>query len=508
MVLWMNTLVDRLHELARVQPDALFLRSDFVDMTWRELAEASLRMSSLLCSVGVNRGDHVVLLCSNRPAFLVAFFAILNRGAVAVTVNTALVDEGLRYAVRQSDAKTIVIEDLILDEKRADIEPVLEGRALISLEGETQFLARLSSFPMDEPGDGRASDPCTIIYTSGTTGPPKAVLNSHRAYLACGELTVRLLQLSGKDRIMVFLPLFHANPQMYAVASSLVAGCGLAICPKMSISRLFEDSRRFGCTIFTYVGTVLAMLVSRITWREENHHLRGCIGGGAPQEIWQAVEERFGILVHELYGMSEIGGWVTGNGISGRRMGSCGLPRGDVEIRIFDSEDRPLPRGARGEIVVRPREPNVIFSGYYNDAQATCRSARNLWFHTGDLGSFDSDGFLYFHGRNSEIIKRGGENIAPAEIEAALRDHPDIEDVAVVAVPDAIYGEEIKAVIVRRREFAPEDVHGFLNGKIPRFMLPRYVQFVQAIPKTETQKVKRNLLQGGEGAIDLLITPR
>jgi crotonobetaine/carnitine-CoA ligase len=227
------------------------------------------------------------------------------------------------------------------------------------------------------------------------------------------------------------------------------------------------------------------------------------MGGGAPPEIWQAVEERFGFLVHELYGMSEIGGWVTANGLIDRRLGSCGRPRDDVDVCIVDAEDRRVPCGMRGEIVVRPREPFVIFSGYYNNAAATCSSSRNLWFHTGDSGLIDKDGYLYFHGRNNEIIKRGGENIAPAEIEAALLNHPDIEDVAVVAVPDAIFGEEIKAVIVRRREFVAEDLHSFLSDKIPRYMIPRYVQFAGEIPKTETQKIQRHLLRGGEGIIDL-----
>jgi crotonobetaine/carnitine-CoA ligase len=201
--------------------------------------------------------------------------------------------------------------------------------------------------------------------------------------------------------------------------------------------------------------------------------------------------------------MSEIGGWVTANGLTDRRVGSCGRSRDDVEVRIFDAEDRSVPSGARGEIVVRPKEPHVIFSGYYNNAEATWLSSRNLWFHTGDSGSIDDDGYLYFHGRNNEIIKRGGENIAPAEIETVLLNHPDIEDVAVVAVPDAIFGEEIKAVIVRRRDLSAADLNEFLNGKVPRFMIPRYVQFVRKIPKTETQKIRRHLLQGGEGIIDL-----
>jgi crotonobetaine/carnitine-CoA ligase len=291
---------------------------------------------------------------------------------------------------------------------------------------------------------------------------------------------------------------------MYAVMSAIETGCALVIRPKLSVSNFFEDARRFECTLFTYVGTVLAMLTSRIKGEVRDHKLTRCVGGGCPQEVWRAVEERFGIRPHELYGMTEVGGWVTGNRAEAYRFGTCGQVRPDVEIAVFDDADQPMPPGSPGEIVVRPKAPHTLLLGYWDNPQATWDASRNFWFHTGDAGQIDEDGFLVFLGRRQEIIRRGGENISPFELETALLDHPEIEDAAVVAVPDPIWGQEIKAVIVPKREFAPKDIHRFLRGRVPAFMLPRYVQFVAAIGRTETQKIQRRQLQENRnGIVDL-----
>lgn len=491
----MTTIVDRLLAQAQGRGGETAVVSDHGELTWAELRDLTLGLSSVLAAEGVSRGEHVGLLCSNRPAFLVGWFAIANRGAVTVSLNTGLIGNGLRHAIRKAECKALLVERALLDEKRADLAEILPGLTVIPFEGEDDLFAAARDAEPDRPLAGRGTDPCTIIYTSGTTGPPKGVVNGHRAYLACGEWSARMLDLVPEDRIMVFLPLFHTNPQMYAVMSALTVGCSLAIRPKLSVSRFFDDARRFECTGFTYVGTVLAMLASGVAGSDRDHRLRFSIGGGAPRDVWRSVEERFGFKVHELYGMTEVGGWVTGNSVRDSRLGSCGRPRDDVEVRVFDADDRPLPPGQPGEIVVRPREPDVLLSGYWGEPGAAWEASRNFWFHTGDSGSFDADGYLYFHGRLKEIIRRGGENISPFDIETTLLDHPDVRDAAVVGVPDPIFGEEIKAVVVAERPMPPGEVRAFLATRVARFMLPRFVQFVPAIPKTETQKIQRHLLR-------------
>ncbi|MGF7159114.1 crotonobetaine/carnitine-CoA ligase [Rhodoligotrophos appendicifer] len=500
----MTTLSRKLVQQAETRGSKVAVVFDEMELTWAELCDLSLRTSSLLQAQGIGKGDNVALLCGNRPAFLVAWFGLANLGAVTVSLNTGLVGEGLRYSVTQCSAKAVIVERALLEAKRADLEPVLEGRTVIVFEDEADLFARATAFAPAAPYEGQGSNPLSIIYTSGTTGLPKGVLNCHEAFIASGLWMSRFLNIVESDRIMVFLPLFHTNPQMYAVMSALEVGCTLVIRPKFSVSTFFEDARRFECTMFTYVGTVLAMLTSRLREGDSDHSITRCVGGGCPPDVWRAMQERFGITPHELYGMTEVGGWVTGNSSENYRFGSCGTIRPDMDVQVFDQEDKPVAAGTPGEIVVRPKAPFTLLLGYWDNPKANWEASRNFWFHTGDAGQLDDDGYLYFLGRLKEIIRRGGENISPFELETALLDHPDIEDAAVVAVPDPIFGEEIKAVVVAKRAFPPDSIRSFLKGRIADFMLPRYVQFVASIPRTETQKIQRRQLQeNNDGMVDL-----
>ena len=193
--------------------------------------------------------------------------------------------------------------------------------------------------------------------------------------------------------------------------------------------------------------------------------------------------------------MSETAGWASANSFQDYRIGSCGKVRDDLELVIVDKEDSILPAGESGEIALRPRLPFRLLMEYWDNPVASCGASRNFWFHTGDIGRFDEDGFLYFLGRDKEIIRKGGENISPIELEQAMLEFPKIRDVAVVAVPDSIMGDEIKACIVAEEQFSATELQEFLSRRIPKFMFPRYLQFLQQIPRTETEKIKRNLLQ-------------
>ncbi len=314
---------------------------------------------------------------------------------------------------------------------------------------------------------------------------------AHAGYLATGRETARILDLTGGDRIFVYLPLFHTNPQMYALMGALTAGASLAIAPRFSAGAFFEDARRLGATGCTFVGTVLAILAARYGAPVRDHALRFAIGGGTTRALAETIEDRFGFRVHELYGMTEVGGWVSGATAPDHRLGSAGRVRPDMDVMIVDAADEPVPTGERGEIVVRPRRPNLMLIGYYNKPGAFGEACRNLWFHTGDIGSLDADGYLYFHGRTKEIIRRGGEMIAPQELETELRKLPGILDCAVVAVPDPIMGDEIKAAIVAEDGFDLGSLRRDLARTLPAFMLPRYAERVPHIPRTETEKIIR-----------------
>ncbi|MDP3253550.1 MAG: AMP-binding protein [Hydrogenophaga sp.] len=465
------------------------------EYTYAEIHRAARRFATRLADEGVGKGDHVALLAGNGAAFVIAWFGIGLRGAVAVTLNNQLIADGLRYSVDQCDARLLVVDREWEDSRAAQLDQRQAALPRLLIEDDTAFLHSLAPLAEADAVEVPASAPSTIMYTSGTTGLPKGVVNSHTAYLATGRATVKALHITPQDRILVFLPLFHVNPQMYGVMSVLTAGAALLLLPRFSASSFFDDVIRLRATGCTFVGTVLSILVARHSGDRRDHGLRFFFGGGAPKAVWQAVEERFGIPVREAYGMTEVGGWTCANTVDEHRFGSCGKARPDLELRIFDSDDQSVPPGEPGEIVVRPRDPDTILLGYYKKPEQMLESCRNLWFHSGDLGTLDEDGFLYYLGRKKELIRKSGEMISPVEIETVLRRMDAVADCAVVAVPDPVTGDEIKAVIVAEGDIDPMAVQAFLADKLARFMLPRYIEFIAAIPKTETEKIQRNKLQ-------------
>jgi crotonobetaine/carnitine-CoA ligase len=207
--------------------------------------------------------------------------------------------------------------------------------------------------------------------------------------------------------------------------------------------------------------------------------------------VWETVGARFGIEVHELYGMTETGGMVSINTRARKRFGSVGRPRDDFDVAILGPDDHRLPVERTGEIAVRPKLPYVMTTDYYNKPAETLDAMRNLWFHTGDVGRFDADGFLYFEGRTKELIRRAGEMISPVEIELAALRHPRIADCAAVGVKDPLLEEEIKLAVVPQGQIDAAEIVAFLRKILQKHMLPRYIEFVSEIPKTATQKVQR-----------------
>jgi len=488
-------ITDLLVEHARSRPDAAFLRTDGGSYSFGQILPAVQRLAHRLQRHGVARGDHVALLAGNGVPYVVAMLAANWLGAVTVALNNELVADGLCYTLAQSDSRLLVADARWVRDKRHHLDEALKRLPMLVLPDEAELFASLQEEPEASCGRVAGSATCTILYTSGTTGLPKGVVNSHDCYLAVGKDTSDALQLTGEDRIMVFLPLFHTNPQMYALMSALTTGCSLILRERFSVTTFFDDARRFGATGFTFVGTVMSILVIRHPDPVTDHGLRFAIGGGTPVKVWEAAHARFGFRIHELYGMTEIGGWVSCNTLEHYRLGSCGRMRASMDVRIFDENDMEVPPDVPGEIVVRPLRPNVILSGYYRKPEALVECSRNFWFHTGDRGSIDAEGFLYFHGRAKELIRRGGEMISPVEIETHLRLMPGVADCAVVGVDDPVMGEEIKVVVVMETPVPPSTVVRHLTSLVPKYMLPRFVEFIDRIPKTETEKVQRNKLQ-------------
>jgi len=461
------------------------------DVRYGEMSSLVRSYAARLRALGVAPGQTVALLCGNRLAFLVAWFALSDLGAITVPLNTGLVGDGLRYTLAQSGAALLLIEPELLEAKCRDLAP-LDRRLQVTLLDEAMETGP-SQAAAPAPLTVAADAPNTILFTSGTTGLPKGAIIPHGAYLLAGADMAAALGLTAEDRILVFLPLFHANPQMYAVMSALEVGATLILQARFSASGFFETARRHRATGFTYVGTVLSILAKCHKEAVSGHGLIWCVGGGAPAEVWRAVEDRFGIAVRELYGMTETGGWVSMNTAAATRFASVGQARRGVRLAIH-SVDAACAPGQAGQIVARADDPATFFTGYWNNPAASTATLREGWLHTGDRGWLDDDGFLFFAGRMKELIRRAGEMISPTEIELQLIRHPAIRECAVLGIPDEILGEEIAALIVADELISAAELRAFLTGRLPSHMLPRFVSFAEALPKTETEKIKRHEL--------------
>ncbi len=496
-----TNVISRLMRLADERPDTPFLLFEDQQWSFGAVAGVARRGATWLDQLGVQPGDRVVLAIGNRPLFLFAWFALLARGAVAVPVSHDMFGEPLRYVVRQSESRFLLCEA----GERARFEEDTRDCAVgvLAFADEAAFLAATDACAPAPVAGMAAAAPAAILYTSGTTGQPKGVVIPNRSYLAAGEKVTQAIGITQDDRILTFLPLHHANPQMYSVMSALTVGCSIAIVAKFSASRFLQQAARYQATGFTYVGTVLSILAKE--WSEPvRSSLRWCVGGGAPRAVWERLDGLLPVTVHELYGMTETGGLVTINAGGRYRFGSVGAARDDFDVAVLGDDDRVLPPGRTGEIAVRPREPFVMTTGYFRKPEETLAALGNLWFHTGDLGRFDDDGFLYFEGRKKELIRRGGEMISPVEIELAALRFAHVADCAAVGVADEILEEEVKLVVVRRDGFDAAELLSHLRGALPRHMVPRYLDFVAEIPKTPTQKVQRfRLPKNSAATIDL-----
>ncbi len=480
-------MIDQLLGLARTKPSAPFVFFEDSTYDFGQMADIAGRGAAWLAAKGVQPGDHVVVAVSNRPLFLFYWFSLIARGAVAVPVSYDTFGESLRYMAQQSDSGLLLTEDSECGRLRDELagEPI----AIVSFEDEDAFIVTAREYEPMAPEPVAPRTPLAILYTSGTTGQPKGVVVPAASYRAIGEKIVAAIGITEGDRILTFLPLHHANPQMYSIMSALTAGCCIALAPRFSASKFLEQVRRYRATGFTYVGTVLSILAKEIGTASASS-LRWCVGGGAPRAVWEELTARLGVQIHELYGMTETGGMVTINTRDDYLLGSVGPRRDDFDVVLVDDNDEILSEGI-GEIAVRPRKPFVMMREYYKKPDETAEASANLWFHTGDLGRFNANGFLFFEGRKKELIRRAGEMISPVMIELAALKHPAIADCAAVGVPDQILEEEIKLVVVKRNEVQPHEIIAFLTQALPRHMLPRYLQFAIEIPKTPTQKVKR-----------------
>ena len=461
-----------------------------------------------LQSLGIEKGDKVGIMLGNCPEFLFSWFATSKLGAVEVPVNTAHRGELLSYMVGQSDCRVLIIGAQFLDRIARVLDHLPDLEQVVVVHDTQAPLAEISRPSMDflelQDNDGAYdapevvwSDPFAIMFTSGTTGPSKGALMPHNYALHMGDIMSEACEYDTNDVLYNALPLFHGNAQLLSTMPALMSGAKMVLAPKFSASRFWDDIRQYQCTEFNYIGAVLPILLKADPKPDDaDNPLRIMMGAGAPMDLFDTIEKRFGVTLVEGYGMSEIGTPLM-NTLKERKPGTCGKPFRDYQVRLVDDHGIEVGDNMPGELLMRPLTPYTMVLEYYKMPEKTVEAWGDLWFHTGDYLSRDQEGYFHFLDRKKDALRRRGENISSYEVERAVNTHPKVLECAAVAVTSDLGEDEVMVCVALQPEqdLAPVDLIRHCEERMAYFMVPRYLRFMPEIPKTPTQKAKKYQLR-------------
>jgi crotonobetaine/carnitine-CoA ligase len=477
-------------------------------LTYAGLLALAERRAAGLAAMGVTKGDRVLLIMNNSIDMIACWFAVNLLGAVEVPTNTANRGASLVHIANNSGAQVAIV-DAQYASTLSEVAGELDTVAQVVVRGEATVSPWLATSLVDlDHSRGPApevtvsyQDPASIIYTSGTTGPAKGVVVPHGHMYTFAVHVVEQLRIADDDVYYVCLPMFHANAQFMQVYASLIAGASVVLADAFSASGWLDDLRASGATVTSLLGVMAQYVFNRPeTTRDGEHGVRRMITIPIPAVIAEDFEHRFNTKCVEAYGMTETCLPIYRPLDEPLRPGSCGKALEDwFEVAIVDPvTDEPLPDGEVGEIVVRPRFPFTTFLHYHAMPERTVEAWRNLWFHTGDAGRRDTDGYFYFLDRLNDRIRRKGENVTAYDIEVALTELPEVDDCAVIARPAAEGEDDIKAFLVIPDGTTPPDpvdVLAHCVKRLPYFAVPRYLEFIGDLPKTPTGKVLKRTLR-------------
>jgi long-chain acyl-CoA synthetase len=513
-------LTDIIERGAQDYPERVALIFRDQPTTFGEMAVSVRRLAAGLRALGIAPGERIGLLLPNCPPFVYAYYAAAMIGAVVVPSNPLLKPAELAYIWRDCDLRAIVTVPQLLPTVQAARQSLPGLRHVVSIVGREEMpdpagadavpgftalsdLMRRGAAALvagETPGAWE-HDPhacAVIIYTSGTTGYPKGAMLSHFNLTRNVEQVQQAFHFFPDDRFITILPLFHAFAGTVCMHTALSVGAASVLMENFAPARAFETMEKHGVSIFCGVPALFHGLLQFSPDREYDlSKLRILVSGGAPlpAPTLHALESRFHLPVLEGDGPTECSPATSVNPLHGvRKVGSVGLPLPDVEIAIFDDDDNPVPTDAMGEIVVRG--DNVML-GYLNQPEATAEAMRGGWYHTGDIGKIDADGYVFILDRKKDMILVGGLNVYPREVEEVLFHHLSIADVAVIGLPDALRGEAVTAVVVLKPEAAAteRELIAFCRERLANYKVPRSVLFRDFLPRGSTGKVVKRLLK-------------
>jgi carnitine-CoA ligase len=483
--------------------------------SYAQLESLTNRYANGFSALGIKHGDHVAVMMPNGPEFYWVIWGLAKLGAVGVPLNTAAKGDMLRYFVDQSDSVCMVIDAQWLDRLAPLVDELprvkqylvaggddaIDARKSLSESVAIRPLAEIVSSDTTPPPLDRVkhSDPHLIVYTSGTTGPSKGVICPHSQALFVGMQIASDYGYQANDVLYTCLPLFHVNALWYSSCAALWAECSIALSARFSASAFWDEICATGATQFNALGAMGNIIVQIPPGEyEHQHRLRQCMLVPMQKALYDEVRTRYGVKITAVFAMSE--NYAVTNFVPDDRadkVGSAGSPRGASWIKIIDDQGAELRSGEVGEILVKPTQPGSMMLGYYNMPEATAKAFRDGWFCTGDRGRLDDDGYLYFVDRKKEAIRRRGENISAYEVEMILAKHPSILEVAAIAVPSEMSEDEVMVYVVLKpdRMLTEREVVEFGAERMTYFMVPRFVSFIDQLPKTATEKIEKYKLQ-------------
>ena len=457
-----------------------------------------------LVGLGLDVGDRVAVMMSNSASNIDAWLGICTAGLIEVPINTSQRGDLLHYLLAQSGSRAVVVDAALAEriERVAgdvgSLEHIIvhgEGAGDLAVPGRiTQHSLesiRSDATVPDPPIDCYATS--AVLYTSGTTGPSKGVVLSHSANIYLARHTTRLMEYTVDDVLFSAFPLFHINAKYTSTFVALETGARLVLKDRFSASGFWDLCRQEGVTAFNYQGALLLMLFKQPERPDDrDHSVTKAFGAPCPVDLWEPFEERFGVMLNEVYGMTEIA-IASENPKDDRRIGSAGRASAQFDLRIVDENDEPQPARTPGEIVVRPRVPGVMIDRYFDMPEATVEAFRNLWFHTGDRGYLDEDGFLWFVDRLKDCIRRRGENISSFEVEKTLNNHPAVAESAAFGVNSELSEDEVMVALVLQpgATLDPVELLDWCQERMAHFAVPRYVRIVDELPKTPSQRTQK-----------------
>jgi crotonobetaine/carnitine-CoA ligase len=502
------TFAELLETRANEKGEETFLLFGEERLSYAELDRRANRIANGLGALGLGPGDGIAIMMGNSPMWLAAFFAAQKLGAYVVPINVALRGDGLAYILDHSETKALVIGADLLE----SFIPLKAGRAglrhLIVDPGEAPAgqpvmpdaisIDQLSASPAERPlARAELKAAAILLYTSGTTGLPKAVVLRHGSFDFSGLAVFSQLGYRPGDILYTCLPLFHANALFLTVMQGLNSGFRVALGRRFSARRFWDEVRRYGATTFNALGAMIPILLKQPVRPDDGENpVRLVFSAATPAWAWEEFERRFKVDIWEGYGAVDGGGFMLFN-FGNCPKGSMGVPPPGTEARVVDDDGKECGTGEVGELVFKVDDAEARRVTYLKNEQASDAKIRNGWFHTGDLAWRDAQGFFYFADRKTDSIRRRGENISSFEVEKIVNQHPAVLESAAFGVPSQLGEDDVMVAVVLQpgAMLLPEELSAFCAERMARFMVPRYIDFRDAIPKTETHRVQKALLK-------------